>query len=64
MIPDIDPPKIGNSGERDLYKALSEQLPEDWVVRYHYPACWMQGTCLKECESDFIILAPQKGVLF
>ena len=64
MIPDIDPNKIENKGERLAYKALSEQLPEDWIVRYHYPACWMQGNRLKECEADFVVLAPHNGILF
>ncbi len=36
MIPDINPEDIKNSGERKVYYALREQLPDNWVVVYHY----------------------------
>lgn len=63
MIPDIDPAKIGNKGEREAYKALSSQLPSNWVVRYHYPFCWKDGHRLVEGEADFIVLAPNRGLM-
>lgn len=63
LIPELDPAKISNKGEREVYRELRDQLPADWIVRYHYPACWMQGTCLRDCEADFVIVAPGRGVL-
>src|SRR3954470_16723318 len=63
FIPVLDANKIGNKGEREIYLRLASQLPDDWIVRYHYPACWMQGTCLRDCEADFIVVAPGHGVL-
>jgi len=58
-----------NTGERIVYKALKEQLPDDYIVRYHYPACWKTtgehgNEYLKDVEVDFIIIAPNRGVLF
>lgn len=64
MIPDVDHSAIRNKAEGKVYKALREQLPDDWVVRHHYPGCWMQGVCLRDCEADFIVIAPGRGLLF
>jgi hypothetical protein len=64
LIPVLAPDQIGNKGEREVYTRLRDQLPDDWIVRYHYPACWMHGTCLRECEADFIVIAPRRGLLF
>ncbi len=64
MIPDIPFEDIDNDGERLVYQALRAHLPEDWVVRFHYPACWKVGGYLKDFEIDFIVIAPSKGVLF
>lgn len=63
MIPEIDPSTIENSGERAAYKALSNQLPKNWVVRFHYPFCWKDGNRLKEGEADFIVVAPKRGLM-
>jgi hypothetical protein len=63
MIPDIDPSSIENSGEKEMYRQLRDQLPPTWVVRYHFPACWKEGRMLRECESDFIVLAPKMGLM-
>lgn len=64
MIPDIPEASIENSGEREVYRQLRDQLPKNWVVRYHYPVCWMNGPKLREREGDFIVLAPGRGVMF
>jgi hypothetical protein len=65
MIPDIDPATIDNNpGEQQMYIALRDQLPADWVVRHHYPACLLQGNRLAECEADFIVAAPGRGLMF
>lgn len=63
MIPDIDPESIENSGEKAAYKALSKQLPANWVVRHHYPFCWQDGWRLRDGEADFIVIAPGRGLL-
>lgn len=63
MVPDIDPSTIKNSGERAVYKALATQLPANWVVRFHYPFCWMDGNRLSEGEADFIVVAPKRGIM-
>lgn len=64
MLPDIPPEEIDNDGERLVYKALKEQLPDDWTVRYHYPACWHIDGYLRDFEVDFIVIAPSHGILF
>lgn len=65
MIPDIDPETIvNNPGERDMYIALRDQLPAEWVVRYHLPACFLDGLQLTECEADFIVVIPKQGLIF
>ena len=64
MIPNIDPVEIDNLGEQLMYESLRDQLPKDWVVRYHYPMCVMRGGCLRECEADFVVVAPDKGLMF
>jgi Nuclease-related domain/UvrD-like helicase C-terminal domain/AAA domain len=63
MLPEIDPASIENSGERAAYKALRDQLPSAWVVRYHYPFCWKDGNRLKDGEADFIVVAPKRGLM-
>lgn len=63
MIPELNPESIENSGERAAYRALSEQLPEAWTIRYHYPFCWKDGRRLREGEADFIVIAPGKGIM-
>lgn len=63
MIPEIDPREIDNPGEQEVYRLLRNQLPDSWVVRHHFPACWLDGVHLRECECDFIVLAPGKGLM-
>ena len=53
MIPDIDPATIENSGEREMYRRLREQLPATWIVRHHFPACWLDGANLREPAKPF-----------
>lgn len=64
MIPNISEDAIANSGERTVYRELRDQLPKNWVVRYHYPVCWKNGTRLLEREGDFIVIAPGLGIMF
>src|SRR5690606_34226967 len=64
MIPDIEHSLIDNIGERLVYQALREQLPRDWIVRFHYPYCRQAGGYLRDGEADFIVVAPGRGVLF
>jgi hypothetical protein len=64
MIPDVPADSIGNLGEREAYRQLRDQLPNSWLVRHHYPTCWMNDFRLREREGDFIVLAPEKGIMF
>lgn len=64
IYPQIDPNDIKNTGERDVYKALLDQAPKDWVIRYHYPYSWYEGRFLRDGEVDFIVLIPRVGIIF
>ena len=64
MIPDINPEDIKNSGERKVYYALREQLPDNWVVVYHYVYVIKPTWRNESGEVDFIILSPDHGVIF
>lgn len=64
MLPDQPDTDIENHGERLVYSALREQLPDDWTVRHHYPACWKDGGYLRDFEADFIVIAPRLGLMF
>lgn len=59
----IDPKEIEDLGEREVYVALKKSLPDDWVVFYHYVYC-CRGFFPFDGEADFIILAPERGILF
>lgn len=63
MIPTVSPDSISNPGEKETYLQLQSQLPESWVVRYKFPFCWRNGHYLRDGEIDFIILAPNRGLL-
>jgi hypothetical protein len=64
MIPDINPEKIKNVGEKIVYSAFKEQLPENWVVRYNFDCCIPNNGRLGDCEADFIVAAPEYGLMF
>lgn len=70
ILPELSENELpSNVGERMVYKALKEQLPDDYIIRYHYPACWKEtgehgNEYLKDFEVDFIIIAPKRGLLF
>ncbi len=69
LIPKIDVDEIGLKPERDVARALIEQLPDDVRVLHSYP--WLRpdrndatgSTTLHEGESDFLILWPDLGLL-
>jgi DNA polymerase III delta prime subunit len=63
MIPQVDPSTIANRGERELYARFSRQLPRDWTVRHSFAFCWFEGRFLRETEIDFVIVAPNRGVM-
>jgi hypothetical protein len=58
--------RIDNAGERAVYRAFRDQLPDDWVVRHSYFSChrFDAGQRLNPREVDFVILAPNQGILF
>jgi len=57
----------GHSSEIEVARKLRDELPDDWVVYHSYP--WLRPTRddasgpLREGESDFVIVDPQKGFL-
>ncbi len=70
LIPPVNLDDIQVKSERDVAKALVEQLPNDCVVYHSYP--WLrlerdnynprrQG--LQQGEADFLIIWPEKGML-
>jgi Nuclease-related domain/UvrD-like helicase C-terminal domain/AAA domain len=63
MIPDVAPASIKNDGERSAYRALAKQLPANWIIRHHFPFCWKERGMLRDGEADFIVIAPNRGLM-
>ena len=65
LFPKIEPEEIENPGERAVARSLVEQLPRRVEVfhSFNWLARSSHGTLL-EGECDFILLEPEKGVLF
>lgn len=64
MRPDIDPDEIPFDSERLVYRALKDQLSNEFVVLHSYP--WLRPDrdgALREGEADFIVLHQEKGML-
>lgn len=68
LIPKIPLDEIALKPERDVARALIEQLPADSVVYHSYP--WLNpernnrgNTVLREGEADFVIVMPDLGLL-
>ncbi len=68
LIPKIPLDEISLKPERDVARALIEQLPPDSVVYHSYP--WLKpdrntrgNTILREGEADFVIVMPEVGLL-
>lgn len=69
LIPAVDIDEIEVKPERDVARALVEQLPDDVRVFHSYP--WLRPdrndrtgkTTLQEGETDFLILWPAMGLL-
>lgn len=65
MFPKLDVNEIENQGERRLAAALAEQLPAR--VEIYHSFCWLQRNGkgpIIEGECDFVLLDPQRGLLF
>ncbi|MDE0178977.1 MAG: NERD domain-containing protein [Gammaproteobacteria bacterium] len=65
LFPKIRPEDIGNPGERSVARALLEQLPRRVEVFHGFN--WLARNAratLLEGECDFILLEPEKGLLF
>lgn len=63
MIPNISPSDISNEGERDVYRILKEDTPDDWVVRYNYAYAWKDNRAIRDGEIDFVVLIPKRGLV-
>jgi hypothetical protein len=65
LFPTLDPSTIDNPGERFVAQALVEHLPSRAEVfhSFTWPSRNRQGT-LTEGECDFVLLDPERGLLF
>lgn len=69
LIPNIDVDEIDLKPERDVARALVEQLPNNVLVLHSYP--WLRPdrndrtgkVTLIEGEADFLIVWPEMGIL-
>ena len=69
LIPRIEIPDIALKPERDVARALTEQLPGQVLVLHSYP--WLRAhrndqsgkVTLQEGEADFLVFWPDKGLL-
>ena len=69
LVPDIQIDEIANKPERDVARALIEQLPNQVTVYHSYP--WLRPdrndrtgkVTLREGEADFLVLWPELGLL-
>jgi hypothetical protein len=65
MLPDVDPASIEHGSEEPVYRALRDQLPDDFIVLHSYPWLrpWRDTGALAEGEADFVVMHPEKGLL-
>lgn len=69
LIPNINVDEIDQKPERDVARALVDQLPNNVIVLHSYP--WLRPdrndrtgkTTLLEGEADFLIVWPEMGIL-
>lgn len=69
LIPNIDVEEIDLKPERDVARALVEQLPNHVLVLHSYP--WLRPdrndrtgkVTLRQGEADFLIVWPEMGIL-
>lgn len=64
MYPTPIRPDAESYAERRLYEAMSRDLPGDWLV-FHSARWLMRDTRggAQDGETDFIVVAPQRGIL-
>ena len=65
MVPNVDPAQLEHSSEEAVYRALRDDLGDDFYVLHSYP--WLRPSrgegALTEGEADFVILHPVHGML-
>lgn len=69
LIPKIQVEEISLKPERDVARALVEQLPQNCIVYHSYS--WLKedrndkksNVVLKQGEADFVIVIPELGIL-
>lgn len=62
MIPDIPREFDPKSQEGLMFEELNN-LPEDYYVFHSFSIVTVDGTVVKESETDFVIFHPKKGIL-
>lgn len=50
-------------GEKEVYEALREELPDNWVVFHNREIEYQDGRLHVHYEADFVVLIPYQGVL-
>ena len=65
MIPNVDPSQLEHASEAPVYRALRDQLSDDFTVLHSYPWLrpWRDEGALAEGETDFVVLHPRHGLL-
>ncbi|MEG0863296.1 MAG: ATP-binding domain-containing protein [Clostridia bacterium] len=63
MIPAVPREFDERSREDEMFHAL-EMLPEDYTVVHSFRVIRVENNVIHESESDFVIIHPEKGVLF
>ena len=65
MIPNVDPSHLEHASEEPVYRALRDQLSDEFTVLHSYPWLrpWRGEDALLEGEADFVIVHHRLGVL-
>lgn len=65
MIPAVDPLQLEHVSEAPVYRALRDQLSDQFVVLHSYPWLrpWRGEGALVEGEADFVVVHPEHGIL-
>ena len=64
MFPSVDPHDLEHASEEPVYRALRDQLSNDFTVLHSYPWLrpWRGEGKLLEGEADFVIAHPRLGL--
>ena len=65
LLPEVDPSQLEHTSEEPVYRALRDQLSDNFIVLHSYPWLrpWRGEGALSEGEADFVLLHPDLGML-